>query len=132
MDESRIVTVLFLEKPNFEEMTKAARSLEAAGIKPMLLPPEKRGLPTHLVVEKEDATKAVDVLSRLGMPLKPKELILIPLQNAPGTMAEATKKISDTGINLTYAFCVAVSDKRSYMLLDTADNRNAVELLNAD
>lgn len=132
MDESRIVTVLFLEKHNFEEMTKAARSLDGAGIKSILLPPEKKGVPTHLVVEQEDSARALAALNKAGLTVKPKELVLIPLQNTPGTMAEATKKISDTGINLTYAFCVAISDKRSYMLLDTADNKNAVELLNSD
>jgi len=129
MDESRIVAELFLEKPRYEEIAKASKSLESAGIKSMMLPPENRGVPTHIVVELSDAKRAEDVLSRLGIPAKTKEVLLIPLENKPGTMADMTKKVSSTSVNLTYAFCIAVSSKRSYMLLDSADNAAILEIL---
>jgi hypothetical protein len=131
MGENRIVTELFLEKPNFKEVSKVAKSLEQKGIKCIVMPPDDREINTHLVVENKDLPQVREVIKSLGAEAVEKEVILIRLENRPGTMAEAAKKISDNGINLVYAFSVAMTPTMSYVLLGTADNRAALKALEA-
>ncbi|HSB47501.1 MAG TPA: hypothetical protein VLD37_05790 [Candidatus Bilamarchaeum sp.] len=129
MGENRIVTELFLEKPNFKEVSKVAKTLEGQGVKCIVMPPDDREINTHLVVENKDIPKVRQALKKLGTEAVEKEVILIRLENRPGTMAEAAKRISDKGINLIYAFSVAMTPTMSYVLLGTADNGAALKAL---
>lgn len=129
MGEDRLVTELFLEKPNFKEVANVAAALEKAGVKAIVMPPEDREINTHLVIESVDLPKAKEELARMDVKVMAKEVILIRLDNRPGTMADAAKKISEQGINLTYAFSVTMTPTMSYVLLGTADNRAALKAL---
>jgi hypothetical protein len=44
-------------------------------------------------------------------------------------MASTTKKISDTGVNLTYAFSVAMTPTMSYVLFAASDNNTILKAL---
>lgn len=129
MEGNRIVVELFLEKPNFKEAVRVSKALEVGGVKAILMPPEDRQINTHLIVEKADLQKARNVLNKLGSPVVEKEVIIITLENKPGTMAEAASKISSKGINLLYAFSVSMTPTLSYVLLGTADNATALKAL---
>jgi hypothetical protein len=129
MGEDRLVTELFLEKPNFKEVAKVAKALEQEGIKTIIMPPEDREINTHLVVENADLEKARRKLKSMNLKIMEKEVILIRLDNRPGTMAAAAKRISDKGINLLYAFSVTMTPTMSYVLLGTADNKAALKAL---
>ncbi|MFH1785723.1 MAG: hypothetical protein ABH842_04815 [Candidatus Micrarchaeota archaeon] len=129
MEANRIVVELFLEKPNFQEVSTVSRALETAGIVPIMMPPEDREINTHLVVEKADLELARAKIKELGLKAIEKEVIIITLENKPGTMAEAAGKISASGINLTYAFSVTMTPTLSYVLLGTADNEAALKAL---
>jgi len=129
MSEDRIVTELFLEKPMFKDVSKVAKALEKEGIKTIVMPPEDRGITTHLILENADLEKARAKLKAMKLKAIEKEVLLITLENRPGTMAESAKKISDRGINLVYAFSVAMTPVYSYVLLGTADNKAALKAL---
>ena len=129
MEDNRIVTELFLERPNFKEVSKIAKALEQAGVKSIVMPPEDRGINTHLIIESADVPKAKKKLKDLGVEVQGKEVVIIRLDNRPGTMAEATKKISDRGVNLVYAFSVAMTPTMSYVLLGATDNKAALRAL---
>jgi len=129
MGENRIVTELFLEKPNFKEVSRVANALGSKGVKSIVMPPDDREINTHLVVENPDLPKVREVLKELGVEAVEKEVVLIRLDNRPGTMADAAKRISDKGINLVYAFSVAMTPDMSYVLLGTADNPAALKAL---
>jgi len=129
MDEDRLVIELFFEKPSFVEVSKVAKAFEEAGIKNILMPPEDRGINTHLIIESADLPKAKEKLSGMGVVAQAKEVIIIKLENRPGTMADAAKKISENGINLTYAFSVAMTPTLSYVLLGADDNKAALAAL---
>lgn len=129
MEGNRIVVELFLEKPNFKEAVRVSKALEAVGVRAILMPPEDRQINTHIIVEKADLQKARNVLNKLGSPVVEKEVIIITLENRPGTMAEAASKISSKGINLLYAFSVSMTPTLSYVLLGTADNTAALKAL---
>jgi hypothetical protein len=128
MGENRIVTELFLEKPNFKEVSRVAKALESKGVRSIVMPPEDREINTHLV-ENQDLPKVRETLKELGVEAVEKEVVLIKLENRPGTMADAAKRISDKGINLVYAFSVAMTPNMSYVLLGTADNPSALRAL---
>ncbi|MCI0503753.1 ACT domain-containing protein [Candidatus Micrarchaeota archaeon] len=129
MEEDRIVTELFLERPSFKEVAKVAKALEVAGVKSIVMPPEDRSINTHLIVENADLPKIRPVLKKLGVNAMEKEVIIIRLENRPGTMADAAKKISDRGINLVYAFSVTMTPTLSYVLLGASDNKQALKAL---
>lgn len=131
MDEDRIVTELFFEKPTFKEVSKFAKMLDGDGVKYLLMPPEDRGISTHLVVENPDLPKVRKKIKELGLVAIEKEVILIKLDNRPGTMADAASKIAKNGINLTYAFSVAMNPTLSYVLLGSSDNHAALKALKA-
>ncbi|MBD3210005.1 hypothetical protein GF318_01340 [Candidatus Micrarchaeota archaeon] len=128
MDEDRLVVELFFEKPTFEEISRIASEMEEAGVKPLMLPPENRDINTHLVVEKSDIEKAKVKLVEMNLPYKTKEVVLIRMENKPGAMADTVKKISDRGVNLTYAFSVTMSQGYSYLLLAAADNEAVLDI----
>ena len=129
MDEDRLVVELFFEKPNFAEVSKVSKAFKEAGIKSILMPPEDRGINTHLIVEREDLPKAKEKLVAMGIHAHEKEVIIIKLDNKPGTMADAAKKISENGINLTYAFSVSMTPTLSYVLLGSDNNEAALAAL---
>ncbi|MFN7991148.1 MAG: hypothetical protein U0R44_03235 [Candidatus Micrarchaeia archaeon] len=129
MGENRIVTELFLEKPSFKEVSRVAKALADDGIKTIMMPPEDREINTHLVVENADLEKVRKKLKAMKVKTMEKEVIIIRLENKPGTMAAASKKISDGGINLLYAFSVTMTPTMSYVLLGTADNKAALKAL---
>jgi len=131
MDKNRLVTELFFERPTFTEVSKIAKALEKGGVKVILMPPEDRGINAHLVVENEGLPKARDIIKKMGLPLMEKEVVLITLENVPGTMAAATRKISENGVNLTYAFSVAMTPVLSYVLFGAEDNKAALKALSA-
>jgi hypothetical protein len=123
------VVEFFFEKPSFAEVSKIAAALEEAGVKSLLLPPEERDINTHLVIEISDLEKTKVKLVEMGVPFKEKERVLIKMENRPGAMAETVKKISDTGINLIYAFSVTMTPEMSYLILGAADNKAVLELV---
>ena len=129
MDKNRLVTELFFERPTFVEVSKIAKALEKGGVKVILMPPEDRGINAHLVVENEDIQKARDIIKKMGLPFIEKDVLIITLENVPGTLASATRKISETGVNLTYAFSVTMSPVLSYVLFGTEDNKAALRAL---
>jgi aspartokinase len=129
MDEDRLIIEFFFEKPSFEEVSKIATALEEAGIKSILLPPEERDINTHLVVETSDLDKTKVRLVEMGIPFKEKERVLIKMMNKPGAMAETVQKISSTGINLIYAFSVAMGPEMSYLILGAADNEAVLKII---
>ena len=127
MEKSRIVVELFLEKPNFREVSRVAKTLSAEGVKAIIMPPEDREISTHLVVERSDLLKAKKILKQLGVTAVEKEVVLVALPNTPGTMAETTSKISSKGINLVYAFSVAMTPTLSYVIFGTENNEAALK-----
>lgn len=129
MEKNRIVVELFLEKSNFKEALRVSKALESDGVKVILMPPEDREINTHLVIERADMQKTRDMLKKLNLRVVEKEVIIITLENKPGTMADAASKISSKGINLVYAFSVAMTPTLSYVLLGTADNEAALKAL---
>jgi hypothetical protein len=126
---NRIVTELFLEKPSFEEVSKVAKSLEEVQVKTILLPPENRGINTHLVVEQVDMEKAREKLKSISIAFQEKDVMLVRLENKPGTMAEVAMKVSNSGVNLTYAFSVTMDETYSFVLLGSDDNEKALSVL---
>jgi len=129
MSENRIVTELYLEKPNFSEVSRVAKLLEKSGIKTMLMPPDDRGINVHLVAENADLPRVREVLNKQGIAVMEKEVLLVRLDNRPGTMAEVTRRIAASGVNLTYAFSVAMNPTTSYVLFGSSDNKKALEAL---
>jgi len=129
MEKNRLVTELFFERPTFKEVSKIAAALETAGLKVILMPPEDRGINAHLVVENADLPTAREIIKKMGLPVIEKEVLLITLENVPGTLATATRRISETGINLIYAFSVTMTPSLSYVLFGSEDNKAALKAL---
>jgi len=127
MEKNRIVTELFLEKPSYKVMSDLAKSFEKAGIRAIVLPPEERGINTHIVIENPDLPKVRARVRELGIRAIEKEVLLVVIENKPGTFAYVSSKIAEKGINISYVFLVAFSPELTYALVSTTDNKTALK-----
>lgn len=129
MEKSRIVTELFLERPSYKEMSNLANEFAKDGVTALVMPPEERGINTHLIIENADLPKVRTRVKTLGIRAIEKEVLLVPLENKPGSLADTTRRIAENGVNLLYVFSVNVSPSLTYVLISTADNKKALKAL---
>ena len=57
------------------------------------------------------------------------ELIPVILEDRPGTLAAATRKLADAGINIDLLLPVAIREGKATVALATSDNARARELI---
>jgi hypothetical protein len=128
MSENRIVTELLLEKSYLKAVSDAAGMLEKNGISAMVASSDDPRSNSHLVVENKDLPKAREALRNAGLTADEKEVVLARVENRPGTLAEAMRKVAAAGINLTYAFSLYIREQ-PYVLFCSSDNKKALDAL---
>ncbi len=129
MKEKKIMVELFVERPNFAEVSKIRELLNASGINALIAPPDDRNINCHLIVEKRDIPKIRKKLGELGIAAIEKEILFLLLENRPGVLAEVTSRISGQAISITYAFGVEMDPDTSLLLLGTSNNQAALKSL---
>src|SRR5262245_36738627 len=126
--KNRIVTEVFIENSSFSQISKIAKLLEKQNIKTLLISSHgKDGI--HLIIQNQDIEKVRKKLKSMDLDFIEKQVVLLKLKNQPGSMARVAKKIAAKGVNLLYAFSVALTPDIAYVLLETSDNHATLELL---
>lgn len=69
------------------------------------------------------------VLSKAGYASVEGRLLSIEIEDAPGRLAEVTKKLSDGGINITTVYGTGSGEKTTRLLIAVEDTDGALELL---
>jgi len=126
LEEAKLVCEFFLnERKAYDE---AEAVLKEAGLGPTVLRMNEAGA-VHIFVDESRHADAEKLLREKNIEAKAKTVLLLKIKNVPGTMASASKKIGDAGINLKYAFGIPMKDTDySLILMDTGDNEKAATL----
>ena len=86
----------------------------------------------HAVVRMvvSDAKKAVTVLRGLHATVHERDVILMEVPNAPGTLARVAEQLAEAGINIEYAYCTSsLSQEMGNMVLRTNNLEETINVL---
>jgi hypothetical protein len=88
---------------------------------------EREGEGKFLLVT-SDSAKAVQALSAMGAQITEKTVVSADMQNRPGALEEAARKVADAGINIDYIYGTTNADSAT-LILKTDDDAKAAGLL---
>jgi len=74
--------------------------------------------------------KAKKAVGPFGVDVKEDAVISVELANRPGELQKVAKKIADAGINIDYMYGTAGPGKTSFIIFKTADDKQAIKLIN--
>src|SRR3989338_8483146 len=81
----------------------------------------------------EPHMKALLLLEQQGLYLLEQDVIVMKLDNHPGTLAEIARKLAHADINIDYAYCTATEHQlQGSLILKTDSPDRALELLHSD
>jgi hypothetical protein len=79
-----------------------------------------------------DPVKAMDVFEERGALVVESEVLLVPGDNKPGSLAQIASKLADAKINIEYAYCATAPNARTGVLILRASNcKKAMKALNS-
>jgi hypothetical protein len=81
----------------------------------------------RLVADKHGAAKRV--LTGRGWPVEEGEVVEIELSNKPGSLADASKRLGDAGVNIEYVFVGTGSARKVKLYLGVSDLGAALKAL---
>ena len=82
----------------------------------------------RLVVEHEDECR--EILARLNLPTTETDVLVVPVPNKPGAMADVAGKLAAEHINISYAYATQGTPKgRALSILKVADMKKAQKVL---
>ena len=73
----------------------------------------------------EDNVKAKNVLKSKKYDVREEDIVLVSLDNKPGTLAQLTKKIADAGVDLTLIYGSTADKGKTSNLAIVSENNNA-------
>jgi hypothetical protein len=75
--------------------------------------------------------KAVAVFEERGALVVESEVLMVPGDNKPGSLAQIAKKLADAKVNIEYAYCAtAPNTKTGLLILRAANCKKALKVLN--
>ena len=79
-----------------------------------------------------DPHKAVDVFEKRGALVVESDVLLVPGNNKPGSLANIAQKLAAAKVNIEYAYCAtAPNAKTGLLVLRASDCKKALKVLNA-
>ena len=74
--------------------------------------------------------KALLILEQLGLYILESDVVVLELDNRPGSLGEVARKLARADINIEYAYCSATSSQGvGCLILKSDDQDRAIELL---
>lgn len=73
--------------------------------------------------------KAFKALEKANFPVARREVSTVTLSNEPGTLAEATRKLANSGINIESLFANASGNDEGEIVIETDNPANAQKVL---
>jgi hypothetical protein len=87
---------------------------------------------TVILMVVSDPVKAMDVFEERGALVVESEVLLVPGDNKPGSLAQIASKLADAKINIEYAYCATAPNARTGVLILRASNcKKAMKALNS-
>ncbi|MBI1953389.1 MAG: ACT domain-containing protein [Candidatus Omnitrophica bacterium] len=111
-------------------MAKVCGTLAEAGINILAL--SVHDTVDHAIIRllADRPVKALLILEQMGLYILEQEVIVVELDNRPGMLAEAARKLARADINIEYAYCSATERQGTgCLILKTEEPDRAIELL---
>lgn len=111
-------------------MAKVCGTLAEAGINILAL--SVHDTVDHAIIRllADRPVKALLILEQMGLYILEQEVIVVELDNRPGMLAEAARKLARADINIEYAYCSATERQGTgSLILKTEEPDRAIELL---
>ena len=128
MREERELVVMLENKPgNLAKIGEALRERKV-NINALFASEQKGRGGVHMIVDKfDDAKKA---LQSEGFETKEQSVVIVELDNRPGTLGEIGEKLAKGGVNIDYAYFSAMSgQKQAFVVLGVVEVAKAWSLL---
>lgn len=109
-------------------LEKVLAPLKEAGINILAMSAWGEGDKAQFLIVTDDNEKAKQALQQAGFEPKQNEAVFIELENQPGTLAEAAKKIADAGVNINYCYFSATGPS-AIAIFSSKDNAKLVSVL---
>lgn len=78
----------------------------------------------------QNLNKAVKVLSRLDYTTETRDVLLVNLENRPGSLGEMASKLGNKGINIEYCYSTFIKKKGTTgVIMDVSDIDRALKIL---
>ena len=130
--ENRIMVQLSFAGSPYNRVAEIYRLLDTIGLDVTILPNVDYGRMAVLIIPKNARLKAMRAFDRLKIHAKEKEVLVLPVENKIGTIADISRKISDSGISINYAFLGQLSISEGFLILECSDNQLALRILDDD
>ena len=127
--ENKIMVQLSFAGSPYHRVAEIYRLLDTIGLDVTILPNTDRGKMAVLVIPKNDLIKARGAFGRLNIHAKEKEVLVLHVGNKIGTIADISRKISDSGVSISYAFLGRLSISEAFLILGCSDNMLALRAL---
>ncbi len=127
--EDRIMVQLSFAGSPYRRVAEIYRLLDTIGLDVTILPNTDCWKTAVLIIPKNDLTRARNAFDRLDIHAQEKEVLVLHVENKIGTIADISRKISDSGVSISYAFLGNLSISEAYLLLECSDNKLALRAL---
>jgi hypothetical protein len=78
-----------------------------------------------------DPQKAIEVFEKRGAQVVESDVLLVPGDNKPGSLAKIAKQLGAAKVNIEYAYCAtAPNAKTGLLVLRASDCKKALKVLN--
>ncbi|MEE9271344.1 MAG: hypothetical protein V3V49_13910 [Candidatus Krumholzibacteria bacterium] len=125
--EREIIARLENQPGNLAKIGNAMRERNV-NIREILASEQKGKSPVHLLVDK--VPEGMAALKDAGIEAEEKDILIVELDNRPGTLGEAAEKLQKEGINVDYAYYSTTEGQtRAAVILGVSDLSKAASIL---
>jgi len=111
-------------------LTKVLASLAEAKVNVWAFCGWTEGDNANFVMLTDNNTKALELWNTAGYTARENEVVVFELDNTPGTLWNATQKLTTAGVDCNYMYVSTYGDyKNARVILGTKDNAKALETL---
>lgn len=129
MENSIMVQLSFMRSP-YPKVAEFYRLLDTIGLDVTILPNTDCGKMAMLLIPRGDLGKARAAFRHLNISAKEREVVVVHMENEVGAIAGISKKMSEGGVSINYAFLGRLSLSEALLVLECDDNRSALRAIN--
>lgn len=123
-----MVQLSFAGSP-YPKVAQIYRLLDTLGLDVAILPSVNCGKIPVLLIPKNDLMKARRAFERLNIHAQEKGVLVLHVENKIGTIAGISRRLSGSGISISYAYLGRLSPSDAFLILECSDNKLALRAL---
>ena len=109
-------------------MADATAAIKATGVNIAAISAYERDGEGKLLLVTDDNAKAAQALARLNAEVREKGVLLVDLEDRPGTLEAAARTLAEADIKVEYAYGTAVPGGVARVVMKTSDDQRALGL----